>query len=146
MGVKGIGHRLLKLTGGDNVMYGVALARSLRRVAELMQLEGHQLQQFQQQRLALVPVLWERHAGLRQQCAEFAELSFGTRLAQARRQLVIVGHPHRHVPDLDGVVQRLLSKKLAILEAYDCAESVRPVHHRLAPAEPPPGGLGAPLC
>jgi len=51
MGVKGIGRRLLKLTGCDNIVYGAALARNLRHVARLMRLEGHQLQQFQQQRL-----------------------------------------------------------------------------------------------
>jgi phenylacetate-coenzyme A ligase PaaK-like adenylate-forming protein len=51
MGVKGIGRRLLKLTGWDNVVYAVPYTRNLRTVAELMRLEGHQLQQFQQQRL-----------------------------------------------------------------------------------------------
>lgn len=51
MGVKGIGRRLLKLTGLDNVVYAVPYTRTLRRVAGLMRLEGRQLQEFQQQRL-----------------------------------------------------------------------------------------------
>jgi phenylacetate-CoA ligase len=51
MGVKGIGRRLLKLTGWDNVVYAVPYTQNLRRVGELMRLEGPQLQQFQQQRL-----------------------------------------------------------------------------------------------
>jgi len=54
MGVKGIGRRLLKLTGLDNVVYAVPYTRNLRRVGEFMRLDGHQLQQFQQQRLQAI--------------------------------------------------------------------------------------------
>jgi phenylacetate-CoA ligase len=51
MGMSRIGRRFLKLTGLDNAAFAVRYARSLRRVGELMQFDGHQLQQFQEQRL-----------------------------------------------------------------------------------------------
>jgi len=54
MGAKGIGHQLLKLTGLDNVVYAVPYTRNLRRVSELMRLEGRALQQFQQERLKAI--------------------------------------------------------------------------------------------
>lgn len=54
MKTKGIGGRLLKLTGLDNAVHAVPYARCLRRINGLMQLDERQLRQFQQQRLRTI--------------------------------------------------------------------------------------------
>lgn len=54
MTVKGIGRRLLGLTGLDNFVYAVPYTRTLRRIGEFMRLDGRELQEFQQQRLRTI--------------------------------------------------------------------------------------------
>ncbi|MGE5294046.1 MAG: phenylacetate--CoA ligase family protein [Solirubrobacterales bacterium] len=51
---KGITRRFLRLTGLDNIAYAVPYTRTLRQVNKLMQLDGRQLHEFQQQRLRTI--------------------------------------------------------------------------------------------